>query len=173
MDLKKVVFGLFALSLVGLGVGFILGRFAGFGFCQSSDTACIDLMIRIGLPLIYSSGALAVVFFVLLIVPAAWHTWKWVALWYMPFAAELFIFYKAGTYDPYPETVFRWLAILYVLISLIVIGVSAWRHRHDGYMPIQRSWSKTKKATFWGAWIVWVGVIYFPHVHMLLRYMTG
>ncbi len=85
---------------------------------------CFNLETRM-IALLYGSGALSLIFFILLFIPKAFQAWKRFAVWFVPFAALLFVFYPnpgAGDYfSPYPEQVFKWVSILYVLISLVII----------------------------------------------------
>ncbi|OGG40529.1 hypothetical protein A2118_01910 [Candidatus Kaiserbacteria bacterium GWA2_50_9] len=70
-------------------------------------------------------GALAIVFLVLLFIPRAFSVWKKFAIWFVPLAALLFIFYpdpgSGDLFSPYPEQVFQWVSGLYVFISLVLI----------------------------------------------------
>jgi len=74
-------------------------------------------------------AALAVVFFILLLVPRAWTAWKKFAIWYVPLATLLFIFYQdpgsGNLVSPYAETVFIWVSGIYVVVSGVVIALSA------------------------------------------------
>jgi hypothetical protein len=71
-------------------------------------------------------SALSVVFFLLLFNQNAFPVWKKFAKWFIPLATLLFIFYPDPSpgdfFSPYPEQVFQWVSILYVVISLLIIG---------------------------------------------------
>jgi len=83
---------------------------------------------NIGDPLFYGMPALALVFLILAFLPQAFTAWKKFAIWFIPLATLLFIFYPnpgSGDYfSPYPEQVFRWVSILYVVVSVAIIAVS-------------------------------------------------
>lgn len=73
-------------------------------------------------------GALAIVFLLLLLFPRAWKLWKKFAIWFIPLATLLFIFYpepgSGDLFSPYPETVFKWVSGAYVVISLALIRIA-------------------------------------------------
>src|SRR3989344_3859201 len=133
----KKISVLFACSLAGLGIGYVLTNSVGFGLCISngvvSEASCINFYERVGDPLFYGIGALALVFLILLFVPRAFSAWKKFAVWFVPLAALLFIFYPdpgSGDYfSPYPEQVFQWVSAFYVLVSLTIIVIAALRRR--------------------------------------------
>lgn len=85
-----------------------------------------ELLIRTGKALVFSMGALTLVFLVLLSAQQAIPAWKKFAKWFIPIAAIIFIFYSepgSGNYfAPYPEQVFKWLSGIYVVISFWIIG---------------------------------------------------
>ena len=122
---SRKIIALFVVSLIGLGVGHYLSQIYECGY----SVFCYNLFSRVGNPLFYGMGALALVFFILLFIPKAFPTWKKFAIWFVPLAALLFIFYPdpgSGDYfSPYPEQVFQWVSALYVLVSLIIIAYSA------------------------------------------------
>lgn len=125
----------FALSLVGFGVGYILTNSIKFGICISNnvvtDASCINLYERLGDPLFYGMGALAIVFFILFFISRAFSAWKKFAVWFIPLAAILFVFYpnpgSGDLFSPYPEQVFQWVSGLYVLISAVIIAIASLR----------------------------------------------
>ncbi len=135
MDLRNILLSLLALAVFGLIGGYILTNSVHFGLCISNstvvDASCINFYERVGDPLFYGMGALALVFLLLLFVPHAFHAWRKFAIWFVPLAALLFIAYQepgSGDYfSPYPEQVFQWVSVLYVLISIIIIVVASRR----------------------------------------------
>ncbi len=127
------------LSLIGFGVGYVLTNSIKFGICISNDVvtdaSCINLYERLGDPLFYGMGALALVFFILLFTSYAFSIWKKFAVWFIPLATLLFIFYpepgSGDLFSPYPEQVFQWVSVLYVLISIAIIAiVRLWKPEH-------------------------------------------
>lgn len=129
MSTKKLVFIFFVLSLGGLGIGLIAKNSTELGICLVSEPTCINNFTRIGDTLFYGMSALAVVFLILLFTPSAFNVWKKFAIWFVPLATLLFIFYPephSGDFlSPYPEQVFRWVSILYVVVSA---GIIAWHY---------------------------------------------
>ncbi|KKT14132.1 MAG: hypothetical protein UW83_C0036G0003 [Parcubacteria group bacterium GW2011_GWD1_44_9] len=131
------ILSLLALSAIGFGVGYILTNSTQFNICIANkvvtDAACINFYERVGDPLFYGMGALTIVFLILLFLPQAFPAWKKFAIWFIPLATLLFIFYPdpgSGDYfSPYPEQVFRWVSGLYVLVSLIIVTRSVIRGR--------------------------------------------
>ena len=131
MNMRKIILFMLVLSLVGLVGGYLLTSSYDFGFCYSNiqtntfDVSCHDLFERIGNPIFYGMPALALVFLVLLFLPQAFSAWKKFAKWFVPLATLLFIFYpepgSGDFFSPYPEQVFRWVSILYVVISIFII----------------------------------------------------
>ena len=73
-------------------------------------------------------SALAFVFLVLTFLPNAFPAWKKFATWFIPIATLLFIFYpdpgSGDFFSPYPEQVFQWVSVAYVLLSVLVITKS-------------------------------------------------
>ena len=134
---KKITFGLLVLSLIGFGIGYVLTNSIRFNLCIVNETiteaSCINFYERVGDPLFYGMGALTIVFLILLFLPQAFPAWKKFAIWFIPLATLLFIFYPdpgSGDYfSPYPEQVFRWVSGLYVLVSLIIVTRSVIRGR--------------------------------------------
>lgn len=127
---KKIVFGLLFLSLIGWGVGVFLLKFYDCG----NSIFCYNLTTR-SFALYYGMPALALVFFILIFTPQAFPTWKKFAVWFIPLATLLFIFYPdpgSGDYfSPYPEQIFRWVSILYVIISILIIAFRTVRRTYD------------------------------------------
>lgn len=119
------------LSFVGFGVGYILTNSTIFNFCLHDQYVCRTLLNRIGDPLFYGAGALAAVFFILLFTSRAFSAWKKFAVWFIPLAALLFIFYpepgSGDLFSPYPEQVFQWVSGLYLLISIVIIAIASLR----------------------------------------------
>ena len=129
MNTRKSVLGLLILSFTGFGIGYILTNSIQFKICTVNevitDASCINFYERIGDPLFYGMPALALVFFILLFLPQAFSTWKKFAIWFIPLATLFFIFYpdpgSGDLFSPYPEQVFKWVSILYVVISILII----------------------------------------------------
>lgn len=132
MKSSQLLFASLVVSLVGLGLGYILTNSIQFGICianeKITEASCINFYERLGDPFFYGMGALALVFLVLLAVPKAFEAWKKFAIWFVPLAALLFIWYpepgSGDFFSPYPEQVFQWVSGLYVLVSLVLIGLS-------------------------------------------------
>ena len=133
MDTKKVIVSSLVLSFIGFGTGLVFKNSTELGFCLISEPTCINNLTLIGDGFFYGLGALAIIFLVLFFLPQAFPAWKKFAIWFIPLATLLFIFYPdpgSGDYfSPYPEQVFQWASGLYVLESLIVIAQSAIRER--------------------------------------------
>jgi hypothetical protein len=117
-------------------MSYILTNSVSFGLCNHNQYSCRDFFNSIGDPLFYGMSALAVVFFFLLLFPLAVENWKKFAKWFVPIAALVFIFYDGpGPGDllsPYPEQVFRWISILYVVASLLIVAWSLTEKRREG-----------------------------------------
>lgn len=128
MNTRKI-FSFFVVTLVGLGTGYFLTNSVKFGFCKANtlvtEASCINFYERLGDPLFYGMSALAFIFIVLFFKPLAFPSWKKFAIWFIPLATLMFIFYSepgSGDYfSPYPEQVFQWVSIAYVVISLFII----------------------------------------------------
>ena len=133
MSTRKTISALLLLSLIGFGVGLVLKNSTELGLCLISEPTCINNLAWIGDGIFYGLGALTIIFLILLFLPQAFPAWKKFAIWFIPLAALLFIFYSdpgSGDYfSPYPEQVFRWVSGLYVLVSLIIIAQSTIRGR--------------------------------------------
>ena len=166
MNVRIIVFISFLVSLLGTGTGYYLLRIYDCGnsiFCYNLTTKSYSLY--------YGMLALAVVFLLLTIFPNAFRAWKHFALWFIPFAVEIFIFYEGGTYDPYPEQVFRWLSALYVFVSVGIITISTVRGMAG--KVTQAPWSRRRKIVFWTAWVLYLLLLAFPHLRDLFWYLTS
>lgn len=123
--MKNLVILLLVISIVGFLAGLFLKNSTEVGLCLISEPSCINSMTRAGNSLFYGMGALALVFLVLLFSPRAVSAWKKFAMWFVPLATLLFIFYpepgSGDLFSPYPEQVFQWTSLLYVIVSLIII----------------------------------------------------
>lgn len=112
-----------------------IGSVAGYFILQSDlhASATGDMLVKLGKGLVYGSGALALIFFILLFTPQAFPAWKKFAIWFVPLAALLFALYPGpggnDLFSPYPEQVFRWISCLYVIISLVIISLNTLRSR--------------------------------------------
>ena len=127
--MKKLNPALLAASVLGALAGFVLTNSVNFGFCQHDQYSCRDVFNSFGDPLMYGMGALALVFLLLLLAPRAWEAWRKFAVWFVPLATVLFIFYpepgSGDLFSPYPETVFKWASGLYIVVSLFIILLEA------------------------------------------------
>lgn len=132
-NLKKTI--PLGISVLGAVSGYVLTNSIEFGICEANEViteaGCINFFERLGDPLLYGMGALAVVFVLLLFVRKAWSAWKKFAIWFVPVAALVFIFYRGpgsgDLFSPYPEFVFKWASILYVAVSAGIIGLTVLR----------------------------------------------
>lgn len=127
MTTRSVNLSLLALSLAGFAAGYYLLKIYSCGYsvdCYNLTTAAFALY--------YSMPALALVFLALAVFPATFNAWKKFGVWFIPLAALFFIFYSGPAsgdlFSPYPETVYKWVSIIYVVISLGIIG---WEARND------------------------------------------
>lgn len=129
MSYKRITLGLLvSIALLALGATFT--NSIELGICFSSDSVtdaqCINSFERIGDPLFYGGLALSVVSILLLLAPVGFSLWKKFAVWFVPLAALLFIFYpEPGAWDflsPMPEQLFQWVSVLYVVVSVLIIG---------------------------------------------------
>ncbi len=125
MNKRKKIIWLLILSLICFGVGWYLKNSIEFNLCLISQPTCINKLTWIGNAIYYGIGALAFIFLILAFAPQAFSAWKKFAVWFIPLATLLFIFYPdpgSGDYfSPYPEQIFQWVSILYVIISLVII----------------------------------------------------
>src|SRR3989344_2265936 len=124
MNTRKIVLSSFMFSFVGLGLGIFLLKFYNCGY----SIFCYNL-ITISKALFYGMSALSLVFLLLLFIPQAFLVWKKFAVWFLPIATLLFIFYPdpgSGYYfSPYPEQIFQWVSIIYVFISVVIIAIAS------------------------------------------------
>ncbi len=124
---------LFLGSFVAFVIGYIFTNATDFNLCVHDQYACREIFNNLGDPIFYGAGALAIVFLVLLFFKKAFSAWKKFAIWFVPLAALLFIFYpdpgSGDLFSPYPETVFQWVSILYIIISLVIITIVSLRKR--------------------------------------------
>jgi|SRR3989344_5166434 len=137
MNQRKTISGLLAISILGFGIGYILTNSYNFTLCYANletntfDVSCHSLYEAIGNPLFYGMGALAIVFFILLFASHAFSVWKKFAIWFVPLAALLFIFYpdpgSGDFFSPYAEQIYQWISGLYVLVSLVIIAIASLR----------------------------------------------
>jgi hypothetical protein len=115
----KMLIGL-GLSLVCLFIGYMILQ----AKLNASDVG--DIFVKTGKSLFYGMSALSLIFLLLVFVPSAFSAWKKFAIWFIPLATLIFIFYPnpgSGDYfSPYPEQVFQWVSILYVSISFLIIA---------------------------------------------------
>lgn len=125
MNAKRLNIGLLIASAIGFGLGLAFKSSIELSLCLVTEPTCINNFTWIGNALFYGSGALALVFLILLFTPSAFPAWKKFAIWFVPIAAILFAMYPdpgSGDYfSPYPEQVFQWVSILYVIISAVII----------------------------------------------------
>ena len=132
MSTRKIASLFLIVSLVGFVVGYVLTNSIQFKICTVTnvvtDARCINFYERIGDPIFYGMPALALVFLILTFLPQAFSAWKKFAVWFIPIATLIFIFYQgpsSGDYfSPYPEQVFQWISILYVIVSVLIIFIS-------------------------------------------------
>jgi hypothetical protein len=120
MYTKKKILLLLIISLIGFGIGAFLLKVYDCGnsiFCYNLTTSSFALY--------YGMPALALIFLILLFTPQAFPAWKKFAVWFIPIATLIFMFYKgpsSGDYfSPYPEQIFRWISTLYVIVSILII----------------------------------------------------
>lgn len=120
-------------SLIIFALGFLLTSSYELGFCLSDkinnvfDVSCHQFYERLGDPLFYGGGALAIVFVLLYAFPKAYDAWRKFAVWFVPLAALLFIFYpNPGSGDllaPMPEQIFQWVSGLFIVISGVIVAL--------------------------------------------------
>ena len=142
MSMKlRIWFGVLAfLSSVMVAVGYVLTRSYQYGLCYSNldtnsyDVVCHQGFFYLGSALTYGMAALAIVFVLLLVFSEAFSWWWKFAIWFIPLDGY-FLYnirpsnetFKLG---PSPDQMYLIFSGLYVLISLIIIIVAAWRqHR--------------------------------------------
>ena len=125
MSAKKYIKIFASLSFVGLIVGYYLSKIYECG----NSLFCNFIYFRVGDGLLYGTGALFVVFVVLYLMPDTFNAWKKFAVWFVPLATLVFIFTPEpqglDLLTPYPEQVFQWVSAIYVIVSLVIIGLVA------------------------------------------------
>jgi len=137
MNQKSLLISFLLVSLVGFGVGYILTNSYDWKICLANietntfDVSCHISYENIGNPLFYGMGALATVFILLLFIPQAFVAWKKFAVWFVPLATLLFIFYpdpgSGDFFSPYPEQIFQWISGFYILASIAIIAIASLR----------------------------------------------
>lgn len=119
MNTKKRSLSLLAVSSLGLIFGYLVLQ------TELQASAAGDALIKTGTILVYGCGALACVFLLLSVVHEAFSSWKKFAIWFVPLAALLFVFYpvpgSGDLFAPDPEQIYQWVSVAYVLISLGII----------------------------------------------------
>lgn len=131
MNIKKSALVLLVVSVIGTGAGYLFTHNYDTGLCyrdletNTFDVSCSDFFRQLGQPLYFGMAALAVVFTALFFVPQAWSAWKKFAVWFVPLATLLFIFYRdpgsGNLVSPYAETVYIWVSGLYIVVSLAIV----------------------------------------------------
>ena len=176
MSTRKVTSILFVASFIGWCVGYVLTNSIYFKLCTYGnlvrDPSCLNFYERIGDPLYYGMLALAIVFALLAIFPSAFYAWRRFAIWSLPLAVEVFIFYKGGTYDPYPEQVFRWMSAVYVIVSFAIVVTSIVRKSAKKSTRPQ-AFSRKKRLIFWSVWALFIAILFVPHLYDLMWYLTA
>jgi len=129
--LKNKTILLLVISVIGTVFGFFFTNSYRYNLCfrdlstLTFDASCAAGYEKLGDPLFYGFFALSIIFFILLFLPHTFKAWKKFALWFIPLATLLFIFYPepgSGDYfSPYPEQVFQWVSAFYVGASLGII----------------------------------------------------
>lgn len=126
---KKITFGLFVFSLVGVLVAYLILH------SNLNASATGDMLVRTGKSLFYGMSALALIFFILIFTQQTFSAWKKFAVWFIPLATLLFIFYpdpSSGDYfSPYPEQIFKWVSVLYVVISILIITLKTIKQKSE------------------------------------------
>lgn len=129
MNTRKITLGFLVLSLLGLLISYWMFQL------NLTASATGDMIVQTREGLFYGMSALALVFLLLLFLPNAFPAWKKFAKWFIPLAALLFIFYQgpiSGDYfSPYPEQVFQWVSVLYVVISILIIALKTIRQKNE------------------------------------------
>jgi hypothetical protein len=131
--MKKNIIILFLFSVLVFSTSFIFLNSIELSLCKESEPSCIYNFTKIGNILFYGMGALTLVFFVLLFVPSGFSIWKKFATWFVPISILIFIFYpeprSGDLFSPYPEQIYIWISMLYVIVSLVLIGMHFVRNR--------------------------------------------
>ncbi len=122
---KIYLFIILVTTIILSFMGYMLTNSPAFGLCSINEYSCREPLNHIGDPLLYGMSALSLVFFLLLFVPQSFGAWKKFAVWFVPLATLLFIFYpdpgSGDLFSPYPEQVYRWVSTLYVIICSVII----------------------------------------------------
>lgn len=133
MNNRKLNILLLVLSVIGFVFGYVFLNSYEFNVCSANfetnvyDVSCHILFERIGAPLFYGMGALALVFLTLLTIPKAWPAWKRFAIWFVPVAAILLAIYpEPNSWDvlPSPQEFSKWVSGIYILVSVWIIVAS-------------------------------------------------
>ena len=137
--MKKKILALLVITVICFGIGYVLTNSYDFGLCYANvdtntfDSSCINFYERIGDPLFYGMGALALVFLILTFVPKAFSWWWKFAVWFIPLAIIVFVITPdpQGWVSPipYPETVFQWVSGFYIIVSIFIIGAHTAKER--------------------------------------------
>lgn len=120
MKKSKIVWLSICSFILCLG-GYFVAKIYECGY----SVFCYNLFSRVGDPLFYGMGALAIVFLILIFKSNTVSAWKKFARWYIPITTLIFIFYpnpgSGDLFSPYPEQIFQWLSIIYVAVSILII----------------------------------------------------
>jgi hypothetical protein len=122
MNTRRKMFLSLAISFLGILIGYFILK----SDLQANSTG--DMLIKLGKGLFYGMSALSLVFLILALIPQAFSAWKKFAKWFIPIATLIFIFYpqpgSGDLFSPYPEQVFKWISILYVIVSILIISTN-------------------------------------------------
>lgn len=122
MNKKRLIFTLFLLSLIGLGVGVYFVKFFDCG----DTVSCYFLLPKLQ-GIFYGTVTLTFVFFILTLLPKTFFFWWSILKWYFVFSLAIIFSYKEpGTWDiaPRPQIIYLWLSIGFVAISIISIIIA-------------------------------------------------
>lgn len=134
---KKLTISFLLISATGLAVGYALSKYAtGFRNCTGNDLMSCDVPFGnlIGEPLFIVSLALFFVFLSLhFLRPIFLKTWLKFGIWYMPLAVVVILVTPHRCQDFFCMIdrlfVAQVLGIVFVLISVLIIGFKYWRLR--------------------------------------------
>lgn len=143
MITRKIILTLLVLSVVGIGVGYILDNLFHISNCYTDgvykdNVLCEDFFDHMGEALIPSMSALAIVFLAFLFVPQTFPVWKRFAIWAIPVAAFLMSIAPQSNsgglgggigFGPTAEDAYIWVPTIFVLTSLIIIIRAWWKSR--------------------------------------------
>lgn len=132
---KKLINLLFIVCLLVASFGFVLLNNQNNGLCFSDyflgvyDVSCIENFSKVGSAIFYSMTAFSIVLFLLIIFPATRYYWWKKTRIYLIFALLIGISYEEprgwnDLFFPQPETMYLWLSIGFVAISVISIVVA-------------------------------------------------